>query len=238
MIDLRGTRGELERKAARIIERTVADIGNGVVLGLCGGRSVPGVFSELAKRDIDWGRVQIFMVDERMVPVDDAESNFGLVKGLIDRIKIPAENVHPFRAEQGIAGYEEELKLHGGRYDVVLLSSGEDGHIGALYPEHHSIEDESEFFIEMDDSPKPPPRRMSMSRKLLLKADTGILLFFGKADAYGKFVAAEDFRKCPAALVKSLPRPYVLADVGGTGFILKTAFPAISLGLNGDFSIQ
>ena len=75
--------------------------------------------------------------------------------------------------------YRDEIKTHGGAYDIVLLSSGEDGHVGALFPKHNSIKNDSDFFIFMKDSPKPTPHRMSASKKLLRKSQISILLVSG-----------------------------------------------------------
>ena len=77
----------------------------------------------------------------------------------------------------------------GFRYDVVLLSSGEDGHVAALFPGHHSIENRHHGFIVMDDSPKPPPGRMSSSLSLIQTASAAVLIFAGaaKREAYARF---------------------------------------------------
>ena len=118
--------------------------------------------------------------------------------------------------DKGIDHYEQELKSLGGIFDIVLLSSGEDGHVAALYPDHHSINDDSDFFIELHDSPKLPKDRMSSSRKLILKAKTILVLFFGsvKLGAYKKFLDDNlDFSQCPAKLVQNIRDSYLLTDV-------------------------
>ena len=83
----------------------------------------------------------------------------------------------------------EILAEHGFRYDIILLSSGEDGHVGALYPDHHSVADQHHGFIVMDDSPKPPPERMTSSLSLMQTAEVALLLFVGEAkrEAYERF---------------------------------------------------
>ncbi|MDK1031047.1 MAG: 6-phosphogluconolactonase, partial [Planctomycetia bacterium] len=173
----------LQRAAAELITDSIVGLlaeKELVVLAVPGGRSVSGIFALFRAQDIPWRKVHIFMVDERLVPLSDDRSNFklareGFTDALVAEGKLPQENVHPFvfdgsKEDSGLAGYEEELRDLGGACDIVLLSSGEDGHIGALYPNHHSFRDESEFYVAMHDSPKPPPDRMTMSRKLLLRA--------------------------------------------------------------------
>ncbi len=218
---------DLEIKAAEIIALSLAeDRKDEVILAIPGGRSVSGIFERLIVQEIDWKRVHIFLVDERIVPLDHEESNFRLAKitfieNLLISGKLPEKNVHPFRMDRtksdfGISRYEDELNKYGGNFDVVLLSSGEDGHIGALYPDHHSINNDSESYLYMTDSPKPPPERMTMSRKLLLRSKTALLLFLGE----GKREALKKFRddsvlpeSCPCKYVKEVESSYILTDL-------------------------
>ena len=219
---------ELSNRAAGIIEESIGKLllnQNKVIVAVPGGRSVERIFNHLKEKKISWEKVHMFMIDERLVTIDDPESNFRLAKEsflgeLIDNKVLPKENVHPFIVDSGITNYEKELMSNGGEYDIILLSSGEDGHVGALYPEHDSIKNDSDFFISMDNSPKPPPNRMSASLKLLTNAKVAILLFFGegKKDAYRKFLDKDiDVSLCPAKLVLSIKDSYVLTDIEGLG---------------------
>jgi 6-phosphogluconolactonase len=134
---------------------------------------------------------------------------------------IPPENLHPFlfddnKLDFGLDQYENEIKNFGGIFDIVLLSSGEDGHIGSLFPNHPSISSESDYCILVDNSPKPPKRRMSISKKFLLKSSIGVLLFVGnmKREAYLKFLKDNvDISDCPAKLVAQLPESYALTNI-------------------------
>jgi len=216
---------QLYKLAADTIEDAISDLlekQDNVVFAIAGGRSVPFVFKILKDRKIDWSKIHIFMVDERMVPIDDKESNFKLAKDtFLDDIEIPKENLHPFifdesSPDKGLGVYEEELKKVGGKYDVILLSAGEDGHVGALNPNHHSIEDDTEFFISMTDAPKPPPERMSMSKKLLLKSDTALVLIIGesKKQALKNFLDEKiSYKECPAKLVQDIENSYALTNM-------------------------
>lgn len=219
---VRGSRSELEGKAASIIADAIEELFEDqpqVVLGVCGGTSVAGVFERLAKMSVEWPRVHLFMVDERLVPLGSEECNYNLVKEHLAGV-LPAENLHPFvydpkSPDKGTGKYGEELEALGGAFDIVVVSSGEDGHIGALYPDHHSIADPGEHFIVMDDSPKPPAARMSSSRSLLEQSQVGLVLFFGKGkrEALNRFLDADTIvRQLPARLVLSLPQYYVLTD--------------------------
>lgn len=196
------------------------------VVAVPGGRSAAAIFQAMLPEDLDWRRVHFFIVDERLVPVDHPDSNFKLLREhLVEPLaragRIDPSNAHPFvvdpgAADRGAARYERELAGFGSRYDVVLLSSGEDGHVGALYPRHHSVEDAHHGFIVMDDSPKPPPGRMSSSRTLVQTASAAVLLFAGEAkrEAWARFKdEACPVADCPAKIVLSIGDAAVFTDL-------------------------
>jgi 6-phosphogluconolactonase len=212
---IKDVRESLAERAARIIADTIQDIleeRDRVVLAIPGGSSVAGIFECLREQNIDGEKAHVFMVDERMVPIDHEDSNFRLVREHLAGGTIPEENLHPFHHDRPDE-YARELEFLGGRFDIVLVSSGEDGHVAGLFPYHHSLKEEG-VFITMDDSPKPPPGRMSSSKELLEKSGVGIVLFFGdaKRDALKAFVQDGPAEPCPARIIRSLPQWYALTD--------------------------
>jgi 6-phosphogluconolactonase len=191
-----------------------------------GGRNVAKIFQVMQGEELVWQRVHFFIIDERLVPIEHPDSNYKLLQDhFIDPLaragKIAPGNAHPFildtsSMDRGAKRYEEVLSEHGFRYDIILLSSGEDGHVGALYPHHHSIMDKHHGFIVMDDSPKPPPERMTSSLSLMQTADTALILFVGEAkrEAYTKFNDAQcPVAACPAKLVLALKDTTVFTDL-------------------------
>ena len=195
-----------------------------VVLAFCGGRSAAGVFAALAKAELPWARIHIFMADERLVPRDHPDSNFRLVAEhlatpLAAGDVLPEENVHPFASEASdaraaVAAYSAALVRAGGKHDIALLSVGEDGHVASLFP-RGSVLDDAPMHLLVTNAPKPPPVRMTMSRALLLRTHTAVLLCIGesKRDAYKALVDPNvDWRDCPAELAAQLPEAYVLSD--------------------------
>lgn len=196
-----------------------------VVLGIVGGKSILGIFSLLKEeKRIAWGKVHIFMVDERLVDLDNEESNFKLardffINSLIENGLLPVENVHPFVLKDsedfGVSEYEREFKKYGDSFDIVIFSSGEDGHIAALFPNHDSVRNDSEYFLFMEDAPKSPEKRMSASRKLILRSKVALILFLGekKGEAYRNFLKGDDVFSCPARLVKKIEKSYVITNL-------------------------
>ena len=221
---------ELDGSAINIIEETTETLLENkefLVIAIPGGRSVVGIFKLFKETNyINWKKIHIFMLDERLVPPGDRESNFKLAKDLfIDELiknkSIPPGNIHPFIYNKkalslGINDYRDELKKFSGSYDIILLSSGEDGHIGGLYPDHHSIRDDSKYYITMNNSPKPPTDRMSSSRKLMLRSKIAIALFLGegKKKAFQAFNdPGIDYVSCPAKIINQIERSFVLSDI-------------------------
>jgi len=231
METLEGEREGLEKEAVIIIRERInaklevvgKDEDNGkVIVGIVGGTSVPKIFKLLEKeKEIPWNKVHIFMLDERKVPLDNELSNFKMAKELFLDV-LPEKNVHPFNFEKHtLQDYEEEMKtvVNFGEelpfFDIIIISSGENGHIASLFPNHESIKKDSDMFIKVDDAPIAPPERMSASRRLIGRSKTAILLFFGKnkAKAYKKFIINDgEIEKCPAKLIKSIKESYILVD--------------------------
>lgn len=96
-----------------------------------------------------WQRTHFFWGDERFVPHRDPRSNFLLAwQALLNRVPVPAENIHAIPTEQisaeaGALEYETVLKrfygaqtFEAGRplFDLTLLGLGEDGHTASLFP--------------------------------------------------------------------------------------------------------
>jgi len=225
-----GERGDLEARSAACvadaIRARVATAGR-VVLGVVGGRSVGGIYAHLARTPLPWAQVHVFLADERLVPVDSPESNFKLVRGdllapLLDSGAMPPGNAHPFpldesRPDCGVGAYDEALRALGGRLDVVVLSAGEDGHTASLFPDHPSVRLDADGFVLVEGSPKPPPRRVSASRRLLAAADLGVLVFFGeeKREALAKLRNPSiDVIGCPSKVLTSMRRGVVVTDLG------------------------
>ena len=204
-----------------------------LAIGLCGGRSVVGLLRELAQASVNQPRellrrLHFFMVDERIVPLASPESNFGGLKAqlfdeLIAQGLISDDQLHPFTASfddapERCQEYYQELQRFGGRFAVVVLGVGEDGHVAGLFPRHPVLEQVSPGFASFFDSPKPPPARMTATRALIEASSLGIILVLGE----GKRKAWDDFSaspgsvlECPARLVKEIREYLIVTDLGG-----------------------
>jgi 6-phosphogluconolactonase len=154
---------ELAHLAAERLTQLIVDAAarNGSALvALTGGTTPRRLYAHLADRDqpwrerIPWADVHLFWGDERHVPPEHPESNYGMAKAaLIDHVPIPADHVHRIRGEMpdaldAAADYERTLHVAPGRtaavasafrrkdafFDVMLLGVGEDAHLASIFP--------------------------------------------------------------------------------------------------------
>ncbi len=111
-------------------------------VALSGGSTPKPLYEQLVTQPIEWEHIQVFWGDERCVPPDHPESNYGLAqRALLSHVDIPAQNVHRLQGEtdpvQAAQQYEGEMRaIFGGlpRFDLILLGMGSDGHTASLFP--------------------------------------------------------------------------------------------------------
>ena len=150
---------------------------------LTGGQSVLNLYKILSKSDSNWEKWHIYIGDERCVPMRHKDRNDQVINEIwLDNSTISKNNIHFIQAELGLIEaqkeYEKVLKKID-KFDVVLLSVGEDGHVASLFP-NHSYPDNKMVVIE-GNSPKSPKQRLSMSYKQLNKSNYIFKLLIGKS---------------------------------------------------------
>jgi len=140
-------------------------------LVLAGGRTPQALYQELAKRHAGDAHWHIWYGDERCLPVDDPARNSRMVEAawlagsaipLSQRRAMPAE----CSAIRAAAQYREWL-ADLAEFDLVLLGVGEDGHTASLFP---GREWNGADVLAVDDAPKPPPQRVSLSAQRLSRS--------------------------------------------------------------------
>ena len=124
---------------------------------------------------VDWTNVHVWWGDERFVDSHSAERNDGqATEALLDRISIPAENIHRMPSsddgltlEEGARRYADELSEFYGadfpQFDLVLLGVGPDAHVASLFPGLPGISVLGQTVIAVGNSPKPPTERISLT---------------------------------------------------------------------------
>ena len=171
--------------------------------------------SEEFRASVDWARVHLYWVDERCVPPDHPESNFGMAQGeMLAKISIPAENVHRMPAdrpdlEQAAQEYEQILKRNlplapqgFPRFDLIFLGMGADGHTASLFPSAEGTGETLRWVITPLIE-KFHARRMTLTLPVLNAAHQVIFLVTGaeKFDALHAVVGGTGNPPLPAQLV-------------------------------------
>ncbi len=115
----------LAQKVADILRGTVTDKGS-AILAVSGGTTPQPFFQFLSTIDLNWGKVQITLVDERQVPDDSPRSNAKLVKQSLLQHKAAAARFVPL--------YQNLAASDLGNFDIAILGMGSDGHTASFFP--------------------------------------------------------------------------------------------------------
>ncbi|MFL0181391.1 6-phosphogluconolactonase [Mycobacterium sp. SMC-15] len=205
-------------RLADAVESAIAARGRALVVLTGGGNGIALLhrLGEHAAR-IDWTKVHLFFGDDRFVPAADADRNDKQAReALLGRIEIPAANVHAMPASDGeygddldaaAQGYQEVLAANAepGQpapdFDVHLLGMGAEGHINSLFPDTAAVQESTRLVVGVPDSPKPPPRRITLTLPAIRRSREVWLVVAGesKAEAVAAAVGGADPVAVPAA---------------------------------------
>lgn len=220
-----------EHVARLLLDRIAVAQAEGRVpaIALTGGTIADRVHSALARISapaaaVDWSRVDVYWGDERFVPADDPERNAGQARrALLDHVPVDPARVHEVPAsdsgvgdvETAAASYSQEIREHGaGRFDVVMLGVGPDGHVASLFPGSPQLDVDDRVAVAVTESPKPPPQRVSLTYGALNRSAEVWFLVSGegKADAVARAHAGADRHEIPATGVHGQERTAWLLD--------------------------
>jgi 6-phosphogluconolactonase len=192
--------------AERVIEAFHSRSGDTFSLALSGGETAARCYERLAAdgaEQIDWWAVDVYWGDERCVPSDDAESNYRLAReALLERVGA-ANAVHPMRCEDGADPYQLRIGELG-RFDLVHLGLGPDGHTASLFPGSPALDADPGRLVVLNEDPTGtnPHPRMTLTFSGIARARQVIFTVCGadKHDALQKVLRGEDI---PAAKVQA-----------------------------------
>lgn len=144
---------------------------------LSGGATALIFLGALRNANVDWRPITLFWSDERAVSPDDPDSNYGLAERMLlsplgarapRAIRMPTDRMP---LGEAALWYDHALatELNGGALDLALLGVGEDGHICSLFPGHKALLQDDLRAVAVEDAPKPPPRRLSLTLRFVLQ---------------------------------------------------------------------
>jgi 6-phosphogluconolactonase len=216
-----------EQEAAGVVaERLVRAARDGGNVVLTGGQTPKFAYEQAAKQESDWSRTALWWGDERCVPPDDENSNYGMAKqALLDSLERWPNAVHRIKGELGKerAAEEYDLELGDTRLDLLLLGIGPDGHVASLFPNAPTLRQRKRV-LPAEPGFEPFVDRVTLSLPTLRRATEILFLVAGsaKADAARRAFLDEPSPDTPSSLVR--------ATSGRTTAVLDRAAAAAILG--------
>jgi 6-phosphogluconolactonase len=144
---------------------------------------------------VPWPSVHFFWGDERHVPPDHPDSNFGAARAaLLEHVPVPPRNIHRMPAELADAeavarSYEDELRgcfapPRGAppRFDLMLLGLGADGHTASLFPRSSALAERRRWVVAPWIE-KLAAHRITLTLPVLNSAARALFLVSGKDKA-------------------------------------------------------
>lgn len=167
---------------------------------------------------LDWSRVHLWWGDERFVPAGHPDRNEGqATEALIHRLPIPTSNVHrmpaadSFSLDEAARAYQAELAafttdlnpIGAPSFDITFLGVGPDAHIASLFPGLEGVTVTDKPVIGVNNSPKPPPERVSLTLPVLNASQRVWIVAAGadKAEAVKRAVGPADASAAPVSAV-------------------------------------
>ncbi|RLU24497.1 hypothetical protein DMN91_002586 [Ooceraea biroi] len=162
--------------------------------GVSGGSMVELLAKCLPNIATDWSKWRFFFCDERVVPLEDPESNFGLYKtNFIGKVPV---------TEEQFIKVDPELNGVLPRFDCLLLGLGQDGHTCSLFPGHRTLDDENMWVTWELNSPKPPSSRISLTMPVINNARMCVFIATGAGKAEIVEKVLRDKKDLPATRVE------------------------------------
>ncbi len=211
----------LSAEIARLAAQASTEKGR-FFLALSGGSLLdalcPNLTAPSLRNRMKWSDWHVFWADERWVPPESPESNYGVArKRLLDAVDIPAAQIHA--ADSAVQSPSETARKYQSAmktafqtkpdelpcFDLILLGIGEDGHTASLFPNHPLLEETERWVVPVHDAPKPPPLRISLTLPVINNARNVFFVAAGsrKKEIITRILDPEDKKpKLPAQRVR------------------------------------
>jgi 6-phosphogluconolactonase len=164
-------------------------------VALSGGSTPRRMYEQLASNELGgrlpWENVDFFWGDERAVPPDDPQSNYGMANtALLSRVPVPRANIHRIAADKppdtAAREYEQTLREILGQarasFDLVLLGLGANGHTASLFPHTPALVETLRWCVDVW-VPELNATRITLTAPLLNRASNILFLVAGEEKA-------------------------------------------------------
>lgn len=230
-IEVHPDAGALAASIARVLEGRLALIQaerRRPSVVLTGGTIATAAYESLSAEVVDWAQVDFFWGDERFVAEGDPDRNDGQAReAFLNRLSVPQHHIHAMPAAGELSPAEAAdtyaASLPGTDFDVVLLGVGPDGHIASLFPGFAQLAERERDVVEVLDSPKPPPQRLSLTLPRLNRADSVWLLVAGaeKSEAVAQALGDGAIEDTPASGVRGRTETVWMLDAAASRSIAR-----------------
>jgi len=205
-------------------------------VALSGGETPVEFYQRLAdsKNRLAWDKTHIFLADERFVPFDHPDSNYGTIRAnLLENVAIPEKNIHPVTIDRNVEvsakRYEEKLKKFFQlreeklpEFDIIILGIGEDGHTASIFPGDSAPLETSHLSlaVHLDASQHD---RVTLTLPVINRARNIAFLVLGQNKArIVKKVLEKPRNKLPASMVRPFNgRVFYLLDKSAGSLLLQ-----------------
>jgi 6-phosphogluconolactonase len=193
--------------AERVIEAFHSRPEESFSIALSGGETARRCYERLASdgaHQVDWWQVDVYWGDERCVPPDDDASNEKLGREALLENVGAANSVHPMRCDQGADAYHL-LVAELGRFDVVHLGLGADGHTASLFPQSPALDADPGRLVVMNTDPlgNNPHERMTLTYSGIARARLALVTVSGESKREAFARVRDGDPTCPASHVKA-----------------------------------
>ncbi|MEM1215112.1 MAG: 6-phosphogluconolactonase [Bacteroidota bacterium] len=187
-------------------------------VALSGGSTPKLLFQHWAEayRDrIDWSNIHFFWGDERCVPPNDPESNFGVTDDLLlQHLDLSPDNIHRIHGEadppEEVQRYATEIEVNTRsvnglpQFDLIILGMGSDGHTASIFPHQLELWNKKTPTV-LATHPETGQQRISLSGQVINNAKQVAFLVTGESKrkkVKGIFGESQESKQWPAAHVK------------------------------------
>ena len=183
---------------------------------LSGGNTPIGIFKELVNKQdkMDWSKVELYWVDERCVPINSVDSNYGNCKKYLINHLVDKPKSYPMYKEksirESIKEYQRLLKKKitsssCNFFDLALLGVGTDGHVASIFPNTKGA-NEKNVWVMPSVAPTFPTERMSLTFPIINLTKKIVILAKGAEKKWVFDICIEgcDNKKIPAKNIRPI----------------------------------
>jgi len=195
-----------------------------IFIALSGGTSLNNFYENLLILSSSleknyWDKIKFCFADERVVSLNDEDSNYKQLKetfldSLIEKKLISQKQIIKINPNEKNPQIEYSKLIP--RIDIFLFGSGPDGHIASLFPNNNLLEKEENNYLLIEDSPKPPAKRITISKTMIKNSQVSFIFFIneGKQKAFENFRNENlSFKNCPAKLALNSENTFIVTNL-------------------------